>query len=517
MAVVQISRIQHRRGKSEDLPQLASAELGWSINNRKLYIGNGSTVEGAPTVGNTEILTEHSNILSGSNSYIYKGERSGYTASGTSSRQLQQKLDETVSVLDFGAKGDGSTDDTTAINTALYQLYCVQDTDALVRRRLYFPAGTYVVNTNSVKVPPYAHLVGDGQEKTFIKNTKENTAVLRTADSDQNTSASIGTGTAITPRYITIQGMTLHQTVAYECAYIEQCNEIRFNDVGFKGRLTSGPSSVGSKHSTVKIDQTATHVASHIVFDGCDFSFSEVGVLSDIAFKNVVFDKCSFSYLYEAFRIGENISSGNPSALRIQHSHFDKITGRAIYLFNGKGCSSSFNTYRDCATNLVGAGNPIAAVVDWNDDGNGNFGDWFERNDTDAETFPRIEHNGKEIYSTLADNYVAYGYHKSYPGKKITLADNVSTATSTGLTFSRTTEQNLQIGYTISRNSRIRTGTLFITNTSANSSIADEFIEEADVGVVFELDRTGGVTTLKFTSNNQSANAEFYYKIDKYY
>ena len=58
MAVVQISRIQHRRGKSDDLPQLASAELGWSINNRKLYIGNGSTVEGAPTVGNTEILTE---------------------------------------------------------------------------------------------------------------------------------------------------------------------------------------------------------------------------------------------------------------------------------------------------------------------------------------------------------------------------------------------------------------------------------------------------------------------------
>ena len=33
MAVVQISRIQHRRGKSDDLPQLASAELGWSINN----------------------------------------------------------------------------------------------------------------------------------------------------------------------------------------------------------------------------------------------------------------------------------------------------------------------------------------------------------------------------------------------------------------------------------------------------------------------------------------------------
>ena len=61
------------------MPQLASAEIGWSINNRKLYIGNGSTDEGAPALGNTEILTEHSNILSSSNTYTYKGERSGYT------------------------------------------------------------------------------------------------------------------------------------------------------------------------------------------------------------------------------------------------------------------------------------------------------------------------------------------------------------------------------------------------------------------------------------------------------
>ena len=53
MAVVQISRIQHRRGLSDDLPQLSSAELGWVINQRKLYIGNGSSVEGAPTIGNT--------------------------------------------------------------------------------------------------------------------------------------------------------------------------------------------------------------------------------------------------------------------------------------------------------------------------------------------------------------------------------------------------------------------------------------------------------------------------------
>ena len=62
MAIVQISKIQNRRGLQQDLPQLASGELGWSIDSRKLYIGNGTLDEGAPVEGRTEILTEFSII-----------------------------------------------------------------------------------------------------------------------------------------------------------------------------------------------------------------------------------------------------------------------------------------------------------------------------------------------------------------------------------------------------------------------------------------------------------------------
>ena len=62
MAVIQISKIQVRRGLSEELPQLASGELGWSIDERRLFIGNGTLNEGAPEIGNTEILTIYSPI-----------------------------------------------------------------------------------------------------------------------------------------------------------------------------------------------------------------------------------------------------------------------------------------------------------------------------------------------------------------------------------------------------------------------------------------------------------------------
>jgi hypothetical protein len=69
MAITQISQVQVRRGLEQDLPQLASAELAWSIDTRKLYIGNGTLAEGAPTLGHTEILTQYSNLSALINPY----------------------------------------------------------------------------------------------------------------------------------------------------------------------------------------------------------------------------------------------------------------------------------------------------------------------------------------------------------------------------------------------------------------------------------------------------------------
>ena len=65
MAVTQKSKIQVRRGRRENLPQLAAGELGWAIDTQQLYIGNGTFTEGAPAEGNTEIITEVSTQMIG--------------------------------------------------------------------------------------------------------------------------------------------------------------------------------------------------------------------------------------------------------------------------------------------------------------------------------------------------------------------------------------------------------------------------------------------------------------------
>ena len=156
MAIVQISRITNRKGNTENLPQLAGAELGWCVDSRRLFIGNGTLQEGAPIIGNTEILTEFSDITELSD-YTYKDSVVGYTvqtganANNPVVRTVQAKLDDFADVRDFGAVGDGVADDTAAINRALYQLYC-RESNTQVRRTLYFPAGTYRT-TETIIIP----------------------------------------------------------------------------------------------------------------------------------------------------------------------------------------------------------------------------------------------------------------------------------------------------------------------------------------------------------------------------
>jgi len=76
MSILQLSRITHRKGLHENLPQLSGAEFGWAIDSKRLYIGNGTLSEGAPIIGNTEILTEFSDVLALSGKYTYKGRTS---------------------------------------------------------------------------------------------------------------------------------------------------------------------------------------------------------------------------------------------------------------------------------------------------------------------------------------------------------------------------------------------------------------------------------------------------------
>lgn len=79
-------------------------------------------------------------------------------------RNIQSKLTESVSVKDFGAVGDGVTDDTAAIQAAIN--YGEENS-----RRVFIPAGTYIVSSNLVV--PFT-----SRGRVFIEGEGYNTTIV---------------------------------------------------------------------------------------------------------------------------------------------------------------------------------------------------------------------------------------------------------------------------------------------------------------------------------------------------
>lgn len=117
--------------------------------------GNVITFLIAPALNaSIEVITNETGIVNSTNAGLVT-----YTAGypNAVAQTVQDKLEQYVCVKDFGAVGDGVTDDTTAIQNALNG----------APGAVYFPAGTYVINA-TIEVPKNVSIVGDGANVTII-------------------------------------------------------------------------------------------------------------------------------------------------------------------------------------------------------------------------------------------------------------------------------------------------------------------------------------------------------------
>jgi hypothetical protein len=421
MAVTQISRIQHRRGLQQDLPQLASAELGWSVDQRKLYIGNGTLEEGAPTVGITEILTEYSDFTKLAGTYTYAGEAAGYTVlTGDSilnpvTRSYQQKFDDFASVRDFGALGDGITDDTAAINRALQQIYnkTYSVSNPAARRTIYFPAGTYFTS-NTIFIPPYARLVGDGVSSSIIKSIIGNQTVANVSDSLFQSGPSIGASSAVLPTDIEIYGLTFQNSNAAPTSpvfVIDSASNIKVQNSGFIGNLSSG------HYANVIHISGSTAPSNRITFDNCKILSGGNGI---------------------------SITSSTISSIRIINGTFDNIANTAINTGGSKGVVSLNNYYGNVSLSVTRSGN----------DDYYSFGDNFYNNQ-----------------STNAGLYL--GNLQLSTSRQYTVDPTIPTV------IPLITNQSITIDYAISIGSSLRTGVFTYTSTGSSTLFKDDYIETA--------------------------------------
>jgi hypothetical protein len=497
VAILQISRITQRKGLAQDLPQpLAGAELGWAIDDRRLYIGNGELADGAPVVGNTEILTEFSPILDYANQYTYEGEAAGYTVqTGATSgspvtQSLQARLDSIVIVTDFGATGDGVTDDTAAINRALFQLYCRQS-NPQIRRGLYFPAGNYLV-TDTLLVPPYARLYGDGANSSIINFQVDTFAndgsggglisyqlgvlvknsstyyrsiaevpiginitnasywvaetlpsfIMQTCDSLQQVGASLGTNGATAPRNIEITDMAFRTNQIMDGLQIGYAEKSYFNRLTVTGPLTTSTVNVDTDDiAAVRWASSATYTCSQIVFDECVFSGWTYGTSTDQVIEGATISNSQFDTLHQGI-----VLDTEPTGVRIVQNVFDDVYAEGIVIEGANLNLSAYNTFFNVGNNINSTA--TTPIIDFDANNNVSVGDMFERTTAEANeapAAPRIKLNGKgsiamgmvqqginhniDSDSSISEaaNQLSLGRYSRTTGLRSTLIDNTAT------------------------------------------------------------------------------------------
>ena len=511
MPIVQISRIQHRRGNRTDLPQLAAGELGWVVDEQRLFIGNGTVSDGAPAVGNTEIVTAGSSAFTSALSHTYKGYLGDSTPVGTAQqRTTGQRLDDYVSVKDFGAKGDDSTADVTAIQNAIDEIYKDTDKDDTRSRRvLFFPAGTYSVNA-ALKIPPYAHLVGEGPDKTIIKNSGNN-AVMVTQDDEGNVGANIGNSSATTPTQIQIANMTLRNTVAYGGISLDRVTKGYFNNVKFQGSYASGGADASNSKGITVTNSTAIYSSTNIIFNQCQFT--KFARLVDISFDatNIRFHDCDFATAYYGALIGAEMDGSTaglingPRDVHFANSSWSDIGQQAIWVKPTAGADegtgprniiSNGNYYaKTVANNFEGVGSiREVPVLQFDNDECTSTLDFFERSDlraadgsSELNAAPELQGIGRQTKAiktfTMNDNQSSAATIREYPGLNA---------------------KGITIEYKIERGGDTRIGRMDISSDGTNIAYDDNSVDsDADVGVdliaaLDPKDSTAGNDTIKF-------------------
>ncbi len=358
MAVVQISKIQVRRGQKNSnsgVPQLSSAEFAWAVDSQELFIGNGSVLEGAPYVGNTKILTEHDNILDLARGYQYANDDTAITLSV--SRSLQSKLDEYVSVTDFGAIGDGSTDCVLAFETAFIQLF--RNVNTNYRKVLIVPNGEYLF-ASDLTIP----------SNVIIKGETQNGVVLNIGNNNIRFVTSTGLelvdfNSTNRPQNISISNLTVQRNAG----------QIVLSGVGnstFENITVLGEYVLGNTVTSLSTEPAAMFWENSLIgtrvtdiqIKNCLFQGNSIAVkcLQSLVYETVIkFDQCKFFVSDTAIYIQGVETQGNRWI--ISDCDFEEIANQAFRSTYGQGTVIQQSKFKNVGNNVSTAASPDDVMV----------------------------------------------------------------------------------------------------------------------------------------------------------
>ena len=358
MAVVQISKIQVRRGQKNSnsgVPQLSSAEFAWAVDSQELFIGNGSVLEGAPYVGNTKILTEHDNILDLARGYQYAGNDTSITLSV--SRSLQSKLDEYVSVTDFGAVGDGSTDCVLAFETAFSQLF--RNVNLNYRKVLVIPNGEYLF-TSDLTIPSNAIIQGETQNGAVLNIGSNNIRLITSTGLEL---ADFASGNR--PQNIKVSNLTIQRTTGQ--LTLSGIANSSFENITMLGEYILGNivTSLASEPAAVFWENglIGTRVTD-LQFKNCLFQGNSIAIkcLQSAVYETAIkFDQCKFFVSDTAIYIQGVETQGNKWT--ISQCDFEEVANQAFRSTFGQGTIIQQSKFKNVGNNTATAASPDDVMV----------------------------------------------------------------------------------------------------------------------------------------------------------
>ncbi|CAB4164179.1 Pectate lyase superfamily protein [uncultured Caudovirales phage] len=286
-----------------------------------------------------------------------------YVPSGTGAvtTTVQAKLRQTVSVKDFGAVGDGVTDDTAAIQAAI-------DSFPANGGTIYLPIGTYLISTlNFPNDPKTVNMIGESMNGVIIQMATAAGPVIRKV----LTSGRIN-GAVMANFTIRANSSSDKTNLSHKAMVLSGWNNSFFKQIAYKSYTTSS-GSVGKF-----IDLAANpYLTYQNVFEGikCEVNYGPSQVIS-------------------LNNNGTNVLN-NPNVVEIRDSWFYACTGINT-IINAADCTRV--TIRDCefedcagATGVVMGQNTLVE------------GCWFELLGTNISTNSAASTDGSS--SVVLNNY----------------------------------------------------------------------------------------------------------------
>lgn len=234
-------------------------------------------------------------------------DKLSFTQAGTgaTTRTVESKLKDTVSVKDFGAVGDGVANDTAAIQAAINQAQSAG-------KGLFFPAGTYMVSTTLTSSSTGQLLVvGEGLFRTAIRWAAASAGLMWDAGV-----------WGLDLREITLNGRPTANS-----------NFWRTGDTGIRttGDIVALQSRFTGFDSQIEWQGGYYHQFSNCIFEKCNTSFYGGSVY------NLHFSQCRWSQLVDGIRY-----SGGSGPITFVQCAIEQWTGTFVKPVSGAATALDF-------------------------------------------------------------------------------------------------------------------------------------------------------------------------------